>query len=90
MLQISMQTERGRKRTRVSVMKLIYCSVILGFFLTSPICRALSNVFGEVVLFFTLSISTPKFRWLLAPCHLKIRFEQTVFWCPTYNCPFKF
>lgn len=34
MLQISMQTERGRKRTRVSVMKLIYCSVILGFFLT--------------------------------------------------------
>lgn len=34
MLQISMQTERGRKHTRVSVMKLIYCSVILGFFLT--------------------------------------------------------
>lgn len=34
MLQISMQTERGRKRTRVSVMKLIYCPVILGFFLT--------------------------------------------------------
>lgn len=34
MLQISMQTERGRKRTRVSVIKLIYCSVILGFFLT--------------------------------------------------------
>lgn len=34
MLQIRMQTERGRKRTRVSVIKLIYCSVILGFFLT--------------------------------------------------------
>lgn len=34
MLQISMQTERGRKRTRVSVMKLIYCPAILGFFLT--------------------------------------------------------
>lgn len=79
MLQISMQTERGRKRTRVSVMKLIYCSVILGFFLTLQHHIHEYTVFGDVVLFLTLSISTPKFRWLLVPCHLKIRFEQIVF-----------
>lgn len=64
MLQIRMQTERGRKRTRVSVMKLIYCPVILGFFLTLQhhIHKYAERFLMFLVLFLTLSISTPKFR----------------------------
>lgn len=78
-----MQTERDRKRTRVSVMKLIYCSAISGFFLTLQhhiprYAEQFPMFFGEGIPFPTYRfLPNSLFRWLLTLCHLKIRFEQT-------------
>lgn len=62
MLQISMQTARDRKRTRVSVMKLIYCSAISGFFLTLQ--HHIPRYAEQFPMFFGEGIPFPTYRFL--------------------------